>query len=80
MRCFCFIHHVVFVSASPLSGCFPFSWFPVQYLVFTPKYLLFTPIYRATYGSTRGTARGERCGGGGGRGPCVTRRRLQPHM
>ena len=75
MRRYYFIHYVVFVSASLLSECFPFSWFPVQSLIFTTKSLLFTPLSHATYGSTRGTARDAFLGGQGG--TCVARRRLQ---
>ena len=63
-RRYCFISYVVFVSASPLSGCFPFSWFPVQPLLFTPKSLFLTLISRATWGSMRGTVRGVQGGGG----------------
>ena len=72
MRRYCFILYIVFFSASPLSGRFPFSRFSVQFLIFTPKSLTFTPLSCATWGSTRGTARGARGG------PCVARRRLQP--
>ena len=43
MILYCFILSIVF-SASPLSGSFPFSWFPVQSLFFTPKSLLFPPL------------------------------------
>ena len=60
MRRYCFILYFFFVSASPLSGSFPFSWFPVQSLLFTLKSLLFTPISRTTWGSTCGTACGAR--------------------
>ena len=60
---YCFIRYVVFVSASPLLGRFPFSCFPVQSLIFTLKYLLLTPISRANWDSTRGTARGAMEGG-----------------
>ena len=72
---YCFICYDVFVSESSLSGNLLFPLFPVQPLIFTPKSLLFTPISRATLGSTRGTARGVQGGGGG---PCVARRHMQP--
>ena len=62
---YCFITYIVFVSASPHSGCFPLSRFPVHSLIFTPKFLFFSSISSATWGSTFGTAhdaRGSMCG------------------
>ena len=56
-RRYCFILYVVVVSASPLWGRFPFSRFPFQYLLFTPKSLILNPKSRATLVSTCGTAR-----------------------
>ena len=73
-----FILYVVSVSASPLSGNFLFSRFPFLLLLLMPKSLHFTLISRATWGSTRGIARGARWGGGEGGGPHVARKRLQP--
>ena len=73
-RHYCFICHIFFVSASPLSGRFPFSRFPVQFLLFTPKPFIFTPISQATWDSTCGTDLGACVGGG----PCVDTRHLQP--
>ena len=75
---YCFICYIVFFSAPLLLGIFPFSRFPVQYLLSTPKSLLCMPISYTNWSSTRGTARGAR-GGGGGWGTCVARMRLQPH-
>ena len=55
----------VVVSVSPLLGCFPFSQFPVQSLIFTPISLLYMPIFHATLVYTCSTARGARLEGGG---------------
>ena len=72
------IRYVFFFPASPLSGRFPFSRFPFQSLIFTPKSLLFTPISRATWDYTYGTT----CGvlGGVGWGSCVARRSMRPRL
>ena len=48
-----FIIYVVIISASPLLGRFPFSWIPVQSLIFTP-------ISRVNLVSKRGAAHGTR--------------------
>ena len=46
----------------PSFGTFPVLTVSRPIPIFTPKYMLFTPMYRATWDSTRGTARGTQGG------------------
>ena len=74
----CFIRYVFFVSASPLSGSFVFFLVSCPIPTFyaeIPAFYANIPCYLGFYAWYH-----VWCAVGGGEGPCVDRRRLQPCM